>query len=860
MNPAILRQLIAQMTPEQLAALGLRRPATDAEAASYDQAHAPGGAPADFAGPVFSNPDNARVSEDTESGGEPTRLPIGVNFQKQNFSGPMPLDRSNPLPAELGGIHASTVQANFAPKLPAGAVLEQSADSAPKLPPGAVLENAGEKKAEPGFLDRELPVDKDGPELVQIAPGVMIPLYKNATLSGLQSVGRGVRDAVTGMRDLFKAPQDKTETALSTAVPGSLPIYRMLTGLGHTAKDSLQAVAAIRDINAAPDPVSEYGKMLQEMAGQGAGQALTALATEGFVKGIPKVAEAGSKALDAAADKIRNVTPKQAAQATGGTAGAISGHGTLSAPGAYYGAKTAGKLAEKVLGVDRANAPIFGPKALEAPPADVLNTPLDARFPERPAPEVLQARALQEGGKPAVDRSAGLGKLPVRTPAEAASAADELEGVTSPQTEQAAASEPEASTGNAQEPVQAPAAAEETKPGRIAGAGVPRTLSGESALTQILTGQDNPNLIKIARSRGINVTQEAQLKPGVADTRLIKKIIDDHTPEELGEIRDTYLEHTRFRHNFGDIGPEAWKALSIQTYFPDVKLPAAVLKRTQSAIEAAGKPPAEVMNAPASEPAAPANPRINPEAFARTQEAQTKLGYPLLELLKDHPDWAKGWLNYEGQPTLKVYRGVDKPGTPISRGNYVTTSREAAQQYGPHIEEMDIPAKHLRYVRGAETGEPHLLDVGGKPELIYAPPKPRASVAEPRIKTPAIAKDDLTEKLAQSVAQAKGIKGGVFTSADPKMLAERWGVDESSIADTDANVRGKSAAESAAYIDKLAKAYKKGQAIEPVLETRDAQNNLISVDGRHRALAAAKAGIDRIPIIVRRAGIAKAAD
>jgi len=45
----------------------------------------------------------------------------------------------------------------------------------------------------------------------------------------------------------------------------------------------------------------------------------------------------------AVVDKARNVTPKQAAQAVGGTSGAISGHGTLSAPGAYYGAKTAGR-------------------------------------------------------------------------------------------------------------------------------------------------------------------------------------------------------------------------------------------------------------------------------------------------------------------------------------------------------------------------------------------------------------------------------------------------------------------------------------------------------------------------------------
>ena len=62
--------------------------------------------------------------------------------------------------------------------------------------------------------------------------------------------------------------------------------------------------------------------------------------------------------------------------------------------------------------------------------------------------------------------------------------------------------------------------------------------------------------------------------------------------------------------------------------------------------------------------------------------------------------------------------------------------------------------------------------------------------------------------------------------------------------------------ESEANIKQLTAAYKKGQPPEPVLETRDAENNIIDVDGRGRALAAHRAGIERIPIIVRRMGTA----
>lgn len=121
----------------------------------------------------------------------------------------------------------------------------------------------------------------------------------------------------------------------------------------------------------------------------------------------------------------------------------------------------------------------------------------------------------------------------------------------------------------------------------------PETLSGESALRQILTGQDNQALLKIAKSRGVNVTKEAQLKPGVGDKLLVDKIIDDFSPDELEGIRGQYLENNRFRHDFGDIGPEAWKTMGLQSYFPDLKIAGARLARTQKAI-ASPTPPEDL--------------------------------------------------------------------------------------------------------------------------------------------------------------------------------------------------------------------------------------------------------------------------
>ena len=50
---------------------------------------------------VLPNPRGIKVSDDTESGVEPTRLPKGVNFHQENSSGAAPLDMSNPPRAEM---------------------------------------------------------------------------------------------------------------------------------------------------------------------------------------------------------------------------------------------------------------------------------------------------------------------------------------------------------------------------------------------------------------------------------------------------------------------------------------------------------------------------------------------------------------------------------------------------------------------------------------------------------------------------------------------------------------------------------------------------------------------------------------
>jgi hypothetical protein len=103
--------------------------------------------------------------------------------------------------------------------------------------------------------------------------------YGNATISGLDSVGRGVAGAASALGSAIAHPWD-TIRGIKNAVT--------------SAPDTLSQIpAAVSDINSSADPISAYGKVAQETAGQGAGQAAVAAAT----MGLPKLAGAGARAL-----------------------------------------------------------------------------------------------------------------------------------------------------------------------------------------------------------------------------------------------------------------------------------------------------------------------------------------------------------------------------------------------------------------------------------------------------------------------------------------------------------------------------------------------------------------------------------
>jgi hypothetical protein len=73
--------------------------------------------------------------------------------------------------------------------------------------------------------------------------------------------------------------------------------------------------------------------------------------------------------------------------------------------------------------------------------------------------------------------------------------------------------------------------------------GISNPLHGESALSTLLTQLDNPTLLKVAKSRGIPISQWQNLKPGVGNPKLIKSIVSDFSPDELSEISAQALEN-----------------------------------------------------------------------------------------------------------------------------------------------------------------------------------------------------------------------------------------------------------------------------------------------------------------------------
>lgn len=128
-----------------------------------------------------------------------------------------------------------------------------------------------------------------------------------ATVHGLSKVASSTVDAVKGaISATSPIPKTPGETAAAAVLPGVGPaLYRMTRGAAQGAVQGPsqigQAYGAVKDIDASSDPLGTYANIAEDTAAQGAGQAITAMGTEGamrapgaMVDALPSTARAGA--------------------------------------------------------------------------------------------------------------------------------------------------------------------------------------------------------------------------------------------------------------------------------------------------------------------------------------------------------------------------------------------------------------------------------------------------------------------------------------------------------------------------------------------------------------------------------------
>lgn len=348
------------------------RPLTDAEfnALSPDQLSALGfqpaqqGAPATFSGAVYPNPTNIKPVADTDiDKGEGTRLPTGVKMTYPISRGKPQMDTSNPASAQFLPSGSTTVQAKTTgTPVPADAsLLEQLAGGQPPKTDGSLLEQIA---AAPSGQSSGS------------SNGRVLNSYGDATLEGLDAVGRGAQGAVQGVYNLVRHPIDSAKAI------ASLP------------SQAAQVPSAVSDINQSSDPTGTYANAAKDTAGQAAGQTLLAVGTEGLgseLKGVDleafktaakqTAAKAGTKAFPGTTEALKflkNYEDAKAAKATPETAPATAADAAPAKPTPSVKTAVTGTPAPGAPDVATANgytrpAVLTNPQDIQSAVNDIVN-------------------------------------------------------------------------------------------------------------------------------------------------------------------------------------------------------------------------------------------------------------------------------------------------------------------------------------------------------------------------------------------------------------------------------------------------------------------------------------------------------
>lgn len=250
------------------------------------------GAPPDFGGPIFPNPSGVQPRWDTDPSIDPTPLPKGVSFHKDNWTGPAPTDISNPPTADVLPTMGRTISAKSGGTDDPFASIAKPVKGQSNDPFASIAKPAGGGTKSVASSGAKPPADtRSSFERFAEDPNpIQMTSYPQATLYGLRNIAQGAAQAGLGGWNLLKTAARAWNDPHADVGNAILP-----------DPHAEQVPGAIKDINASPDPLGTYGKVAADTAGQGAGQALAALATEGARRGIPKVVEGSVNTVKGAA-------------------------------------------------------------------------------------------------------------------------------------------------------------------------------------------------------------------------------------------------------------------------------------------------------------------------------------------------------------------------------------------------------------------------------------------------------------------------------------------------------------------------------------------------------------------------------
>lgn len=211
------------------------------------------GAPVEFGGPVYHSRKPVVISDDTDSGIPETPMPTGVRLSRENSTGGMPEDLSNPPEAALSkdGLREASTAAPIARPAPRRSTVslrglnpasEEPDPAAPSLPAGsgpgapnlAAATSALPTKAPPTPLEKQTEADR----------ATQADLRKG---SGISQIGNPwARGALRGLNlvgSLGSALVDPTIGAAMREIPGTEEHHEQLVGRNNKAINTDEAQA-----------------------------------------------------------------------------------------------------------------------------------------------------------------------------------------------------------------------------------------------------------------------------------------------------------------------------------------------------------------------------------------------------------------------------------------------------------------------------------------------------------------------------------------------------------------------------------------------------------------------------------------